>query len=63
LIQNGNSIDNNMLIAGRHPKGFAMNKDESEQESLQIVALFCGIGMLLSLWAIELDSYSAVDWF
>jgi len=40
-----------------------MNKDESEQESLQTVALFCGIGMLLSLWVIKLDPYSAVDWF
>ena len=40
-----------------------MNKDGSDQESLQTVAIFSGIGLLLTLWAIELDRYSAVEWF
>jgi hypothetical protein len=40
-----------------------MCEDESEQGSLQAIAIFCGIGLLLSLWAIKLDRYPAVEWF
>lgn len=40
-----------------------MSEDESEEGSLQTIAIFSGIGLLLTLWAIELDRYSAVEWF
>ena len=52
-----------MLITASHPERFSMSEDESEEGSLQTIAIFCGIGLLLTLWAIELDRYSAVEWF
>ena len=52
-----------MLITASHPERFSMSEDEPEEGSLQTIAIFCGIGLLLTLWAIELDRYSAVEWF
>jgi len=40
-----------------------MSEDESEEGSLQTIAIFSGVGLLLTLLAIELDRYSAVEWF
>ena len=52
-----------MLISASDPARFAMSEEESEEGSLQTIAIFCVIGLLLTLWAIELDRYSAVEWF
>ncbi len=65
MIQNvGNSIEQEYTkIVASLPARFSMSEDESEQGSLQTIAIFCGIGLLLTLWAVELDRYSAVAWF